>query len=310
MQATPGTRGSPRDRAERSRLRQSAAGPEHGLVLRLVTLSAGDPAVPRLDDPGVEVWRDVAGTVSAVSFPHGSSHCLYVPRIGTFTFASSSDQIQLVPVAGAHDGLIDDAFHRIALPIALQLHGPQVLHGSAVLTDNGVVALCGRASAGKSTMAFAMHQRGHVLWADDAVAFCVLGDRVEAKPLPFRMRLRPESANWFDAPELLKGSELQSPWLEAATAATLRAVILLDPCRDSDLPDGLNMDRLAPGDAFRKLLPHAYYVSLTDESLNRRLVTSYLELADRLPVFSLRYDPQLELVDRMCDVVERHVSAA
>lgn len=257
------------------------------------------------------MWRDADGTISAVCYPCGPDRRLHVPRIGTFTLSTSSDLVRLVPLAGVSSALIDDAFHRIAVPMAVQVHGLQVLHGSAIAVDGGVVALCGRSGGGKSTTAYAMHRRGWDLWADDAVAFRVDGDRAEAHPLPFRMRLRPESAAWFAAPEQTKGSELGSPWLGDAEAARLRAVVLLAPTTEqSDPSEAAAMARLAPADAFRELLPHAYYVSLTDESVNRRLLTAYLDLAERLPVFSLRYVPRLEQVDAMCGLIERHVTSA
>ena len=55
------------------------------------------------------------------------------------------------------------------------------------------------------------------------------------------------------------------------------------------------------------MLPHAYYVVLDDEAANRRLVSAYLELADRLPVFAVRYHPDLESVDRIAAAIEKEV---
>jgi hypothetical protein len=278
------------------------------VTLDLVTMPVADLPVPSLDDPDVEVWRDVDGVVCAVGYRRGSGYGLQVPNVGTFFFRSASNAIMLVPNASAADELIQDAFHRIAVPLALQLRGPQVLHASAVVAGGGVVAVCGRSGAGKSTLGYCLSRRGNPLWGDDAVAFETHDDCVEVHPLPFRMRLRPQSAQWFDALDQQKGSELSSPWLGGSSPKPFRALVVLE--RDeSSTGDDVQLVRLGRADAFSAVLPHAYYVALSDENLNRRLLSAYLELADLVPVFALRYTPRLGLVERMAELVEREVAA-
>jgi hypothetical protein len=276
--------------------------------VNLIRTPLAECPVPSLDAPGVEVWRDANGAVAAVGYRRGPHHALHVPGVGTFFFQAASDAVMLVAESSASETLIDDAFHRIALPLALQLRGPQVLHASAVLIEDSVVALCGRAGDGKSTLAYALSRRGHTLWGDDAVAFEVCADRIDVRPLPFRMRLRPASAEWFDAPGLQKGAELSSTWRSGPAARPFRAVIVLERGDDTD-GDDVDAVRLEPADALHALLPHAYYVALDDGDLNRRLVSTYLGLADVLPVISLRYTPRLALVERMAELVERTVAA-
>jgi hypothetical protein len=50
-------------------------------------------------------------------------------------------------------------------------------------------------------------------------------------------------------------------------------------------------------------------VVLDDEAANRRLVSAYLDLADRLPVFAVRYHPDLEAIDRIAAAIEKEVMA-
>jgi len=66
--------------------------------------------------------------------------------------------------------------------------------------------------------------------------------------------------------------------------------------------------RLAPADAFAAVLPHAYYLALDDEQLNQRLLSSYLVLAEQLPVFVLRYAPRLTLVEDIASLIEEAVA--
>lgn len=264
--------------------------------------------MPVLDAPGAEVWRDVDGTVCAVGYRRGEDHCLHVPNVGTFLFGHSSDEIRLVPDASAGDELIQDAFHRVALPLALPLWGQQVLHASAVLIGDGVVALCGQSGAGKSTLAYALSRRGHQLWGDDAVAFDVNNGLLSVRPLPFRVRLRPASAAWFDDPARLKGSDLSLPWQRGSSTGAFSALFIMQRAKAGS-GDELQIRRLAPADAFTAVLPHAYYLMLNDEDLNRRLVFAYFALADLLPVFALRYVPGLGLLDHMAERIEREVAA-
>lgn len=55
--------------------------------------------------------------------------------------------IRLVPDTSTGEERIQHALHRIALPLTLQLRGLQVLHASAVLIGDGVVALYGQSGA-------------------------------------------------------------------------------------------------------------------------------------------------------------------
>lgn len=263
---------------------------------------------PDLQAAGVEVWRDVDGTVAAFGYRDAATHCLRVPHVGTFMFVGVSEEIRLAREPSASDELVQDAFHRIAMPLALQLHAVQVLHASAVVLGGGVVALCGRSGAGKSTLAYGLSRRGLALWGDDAVAFEPSQSGLQVSPLPFRMRLRPASAQWFDDLEHQKGSELSSPWHTGSATLPFRALLVLERVAEVAADDRVEIVRLAPVDAFAAVLPHAYYLALDDEQLNQRLLSTYLVLADQLPVFTLRYTPRLTLVEEIAEMVEATVA--
>ncbi len=253
------------------------------------------------------MWRDADGRLSATAWAVPGGRVLVVPNVGRFTFVRGSDDVRLDPEPGVADDVVDDAFHRIALPLGLQFHGRQVLHASAVTVAGGVVALCGASGAGKSTLAFALSRRGHPLCADDAVAFDPATCPVMVACMPFRMRLRPASADWFDAPEFLKGLERGSDWQEGARAP-FRAAFVLEQEPDPDGPD-VCVRRIPAVDAFGLLLPHAYYAGLDDPGANRLLVSGYFDLVERVPVFSLRYRPALEILHDVTTAVETTVAS-
>ncbi|HUR73959.1 MAG TPA: hypothetical protein VMZ00_06765 [Sporichthya sp.] len=265
---------------------------------------AATPHVPDVDAPGVQVFRDVDGKVAALAYRAGDDHCLHVPKIGTFTLAANAEDISVTPLESVAPELVEDTFHRAAVPFALQLAGRDALHASAVVID-GVVALCGRSGSGKSTLAYALNRRGYPQWSDDVVAFEHRGAGVECRSLPFRVRLRPASAEWFDDPAYLKGSALSAPW-RGGSEGTLpfRALFVLEPSDASSGYEGdetVTIDRLAPADAFTAVLPHAYFLTLDDGAMKRALLDRYLELAERVPVFTLRYTQNLPLIDRIAE---------
>lgn len=78
-------------------------------------------------------------------------------------------------------------------PMGALLHqrGVLPLHASAVVTERGAIAFCGRSGHGKSTLAGLFHRRGHPILADDiaAVTFDHAGRPEVAPGYPqFKMR--------------------------------------------------------------------------------------------------------------------------
>jgi len=73
--------------------------------------------------------------------------------------------------------------------LLLHQQGALALHGSAIETPRGVVAFVGASGNGKSTLAMALHDRGHRLVADDICAV-VLDDNRRPVAMPSYPRLK------------------------------------------------------------------------------------------------------------------------
>jgi hypothetical protein len=268
--------------------------------MRLITVANTVATCPPVEDSAVEIWRDSDGSVSAVSFVDAGRRCLHVEKVGTFWLDAGGGEVHATLVEPVRSELALDAFHRMVVPMALHVCGQEVLHASAVLGTEGVVAFCGPSGAGKSTLAYGLAQRGHTLWADDAVAI-EPSEPPRALPVRFRARLRPGSADWFGDGASLKDVGLFAPWTEPSSQEPLAAVVTLER------GEKIGLERLAPADAFPALLPHAYYFMLDDSELRERLLARYLELAARVPVLRLRFPTTLEHLDGVIGVVERAV---
>jgi hypothetical protein len=227
---------------------------------------------------------------------------LYLPRIGWYRF---SDQwVDAFPDQDAPADAIQEAFIRVALPMALQASGCEVLHASAVSEPRGVHLFCGASRAGKSTIAFALSRRGFEVWADDAVAFTAADGRAVAIPLPFAVRLRSEVANFFGVStrrERRPGAKSETLSDQASRRRDIASVSLLERGHE------VAMQRLSPGNALPAVLYHSFYFSLEDPNVRRRMSTQFLELVAAVPVFRISLPVGLAGMNDVLDDVEARV---
>jgi hypothetical protein len=270
------------------------------LRLRVAHESAAAPVVPAPDEPGVEIWRHVDGTVIAFggSREREREHWMRLLNVGLFVFGEEADVVTVFPEADTSRELVEDGFRRAVLPMALQVLGRDVLHASAVLGRCGVIAFCAVSETGKSTVAYALGRRGYRLWADDALAFRLDEGAVTAVPLAFSLRLRRATSEFY-------GVDGEAGVVEPAAAERLTAVCVLE--RSAAAGDGSPVERLRSADAFSAVLPHAYCFSLADDARKARMTSSYLELVDRVPVFRVRVRSGLEHLQPLLDRIEEAV---
>jgi hypothetical protein len=261
------------------------------LHLELVRAGAKAPARPSADLAS-NTWLDADGTPAAFGGSDDVSRWLELPGVGSFRFGDGT-QVTAFPQNGVTDETLEDAFRRIVLPLALQVHGEEVLHASAVVGPAGVVALCAVSGTGKTTVAYALSLRGHALWADDAVALRLHGTDVLARPLPFTLRLKGQSSQFF-------GGDIGDA-VHERDAGRLGAIVVLERSPRS------SVERLGSAAAFPLVLEHAYCFDLDDEKRKRAMMASYLELVGRVPVFRARMETGLDLLASLLDLLERDV---
>ena len=252
------------------------------------------PPLPDPSDPHATVWRDQAGTVCAWGQTVNGEHWIHVPAVAAFVFFPDRPTVSAVAAEAADRDLLEDAFRRTVLPLALQAQGRQVLHASAAEIDGRVAAFCALSGTGKSTVAGALSRRGHALWADDAVCFEIAGRTVVARGLPFALRLRPESA------QLLGGDGADRS--EAAPPdKPLAAVFVLER---APAGTGVQVIPLPQAEAFRAAMTHGYCFTLADADHRRAMIGDYFDLVERVPVHRLRFEPGLGQLDEMLDAIE------
>jgi hypothetical protein len=235
---------------------------------------------------------------------------MHFPGLATFRFDGTVGEITAIAASSARADLIEDAYRRTVLPLALQASGLEVLHASAVLTPRGVVAFCAGSGTGKSTVACGLARRGYALWADDAVALEIAEEAVHAIPLPFRLRLRPASASFFGGPPTV-GVESGAEHEERPERAPVRLAALCSLRRAAPSGDGtlVTSRRLSPARALPALLADAQCFSLDDAVRKRRLVTQYLTVVARVAVVEITFQARLESLSSVLDAIESALAA-
>jgi hypothetical protein len=275
-------------------------------MLKLRIKEVGTAVPPPNQTPGrrVEIWRDNAGAIYAYGEILGDKCSMHVPGIASFHFTRNGDEVAAAITNGVGEELVQDAYRRRVLPMALQVRGREILHASAVSSPAGVMALCGASQVGKSTIAFGLSRRGYSLWGDDVLAFEISDGHATAFSLPFEIRLRPSAAEFFGreavAASAAAGTAEDLPGVETVPIASL---CVLSRADDSAGP--VIVRRLPFAEAFSTILGHACWFTIHDSEGKRRVIDHYLDLAARTPIFDVAFKPGFENLPAVLDAIEQ-----
>ena len=103
-------------------------------------------------------------------------------------------------------------------------------------------------------------------------------------PLPFRVRLMPESASLLMGREHTEKQAFGEFHAAAAAPSPLAAILLLERGRGD-----VEIERINPPTvAFPALLSHAYTFTVKGETRKRETIQNYLRVAARVPLFDVR----------------------
>ena len=250
-------------------------------------------------DSSAQIWHDYDGNICAYAYTTGPDHWLHFPKIATYRIDPSGDLILAYPEPSAAREKILDIFSRVVTPIAMHVHGTEVLHASAVRAPAGIAAFCAVSETGKSTTAFALSQRGYQHWADDAVPFEVQNGHVQALPFPFGVRLSRDAEEYLMRGPISSGSNSTD-----LMPGDLSLLFVLKRAKHSGGQD-VKVTRLSSARAFREVLLHAHFFNLKKNDLKHRMVSNYMRLTSLVPVFVVEFHPGLEKLPVLLDELER-----
>lgn len=254
------------------------------------------------------IWRDGQGLEYARASTSDGESWIAWRNLATFAFSDGSGDVRAWPEPGVPGDRVADVFERVVQPIVLQAMGSQALHASAIAGEGGVLAFCGVGHSGKSTIAYALGQRGYRQIADDALVLKVSPGRIAVRPLPFAPSLRPASRLHFDTQRSAVGNDHVHQPNPADDGLPLKAVFILR--QDARLSAPAGPDRLSPVQAFSALLTHAHCFDETSNAHTRRLAEDYLTVAGQIPVMTLTYPPHFAQIEWLLRLVERAAETA
>lgn len=235
-------------------------------------------------------------------------------EVGTF-LVSEGTTVRVFLRDGVDKGLVRLPLLGPVLGTVLHQRGHVVLHASAVAMDGGVVAFVGHKGYGKSTMAAALHARGHPLVTDDLLPVELReGERPRAWPGHGRLSLWPESAKAVGKdPSRLRSlhERVSKKELPAPNGIDRRAALPLKGIYVLGRGDRLACQVLSARAAFVEVLRHSYcprqLARFGAEALPS-LFQRYTRLVETVPVHRLDRPDDLNRLPDIVQVVERSLS--
>lgn len=233
------------------------------------------------------------------STTHRGRPCLVAPGLALYELFDEA--IKATPFQADVQHRVEDTYWRSVLPLFLQHRGAQALHASAVVGPTGVVAICGRAGAGKSTLAYGLSRRGHRVWGDDAVVVTAV-DPPQTVSLRGELKLLADVREHFD---LSAGGITFDT--EGGTEAPLSRIFMLRAgARDESVTPSIR--GLKAGEAFAALVENAYVYRYEDGK--RAMSEFFLALLKSVPVWEVVRPNEPDQFDQVVDLVEDLIAGA
>jgi hypothetical protein len=214
---------------------------------------------------------------------------LFWQDAGLFSIRDGSE-IVIDPLPDVEEKVLRLCILGPGLGVLLHQRGLLILHASAVDLHGTAITFLGDAGQGKSTMAAAMHAKGHRLLADDVTAITSDNGRPTVLPAFPQFKLWPESV------ELLGEDADLLPTLEPGREKRARRIvegfssIPLPLARVYVLSEGeeLEMQRLGPQEALVNLVAHSYAARLLRETGASTHFLQCSSLVNSVPIRLLR----------------------
>jgi hypothetical protein len=247
---------------------------------------------------------------------------LYLNSVGCFEIRGS--EIIYAPVPGVTAKTLGLFILGPALAMVLHRRGNLVLHASAVVLlkgvrERGAVAFLGHSRQGKSTMAAALHARGHQAVADDIVAvpgrflLPTVGksetDNLQISPGFPMLKLWPEALAYLGP-----GAESPSISLSGRGNSPRTARIVADRFSPEPIPlrrlylledsESLQCQPLPQKGALLEILRHSYWVAQLPPEQNATHFRQCAALVERIPVHRLERRRDLSRIADVAQLIE------
>ncbi len=243
-------------------------------------------------------WKDADRQVWLRLADRGEDYLLRFPDQGDFLISRDGSDIRCRPLPGTPESTIRHLFLDQVVPMVLSRQESLVLHASAVLAPQGVIAFVGKSGQGKSTLAACFGQSGFRLLSDDYLVLRKRADDWVAIPSYPGVRLWPESSDgiFSVAPESAEIAHYTDkrrvsdpalvPFAEGPSA--LRCLYFLND-EGETFPPGPAILPLRPREAFMKLVSCAFTLDVRDKACLEGQFEAIGQITRELPCFRLEY---------------------
>ena len=223
---------------------------------------------------------------------------LRFPERGDFLISRDGRDIRCRSLPSTPQSTIRHLFLDQIVPLILSRRESLVLHASAILTPQGVIAFVGKSGQGKSTLAACFGQSGFRLLSDDYLVLRKRADDWLAIPSYPGVRLWPETSDgiFSVAPQSTEIAHYTDkrrvsdpalvPFAEGASA--LRCLYFLNDESDAFLPEPAVFP-LRPREAFMKLVSCAFTLDVRDKVRLERQFVAIGQITTQLLCFRLEY---------------------
>ena len=262
-----------------------------------------------LAGPPVDIPPDSGGIV----WHKGDGTRFFWPTIGVFWVREGREII--VDIAPETDLLaVRVPLLGCVLGVLLHQRGLFTLHASAIVLGRLAVAFIGEKGAGKSTMAAALHTRGHSMLVDDVLALGCEGPApIYALPGFPQWKLWPASVQALGQqierlPLIHREIEKRAMPVEAGfqeTEIPLGSIVVLA------VGGSIALHRLTRREAFVQLLTHSYAARFIGESAAGSDHFQWCErVVDHVPVYRLERPRDLVQLSHVAQFIEKELSAS
>jgi hypothetical protein len=289
----------------------------YGLVLESAVPLGGLPAPEDGRDAHVEIRVGAVDEVDGapgdqgIQF-HGDARdsVLVWNGVGTARISRGAE-IVVDRVPGADDAAVQWLVVGPALGILLTQRGLTALHASAVALDGEAAAFLGGSGWGKSTIAAALHRRGHAVVADDVVAVALDADSATVLPAHPHLKLAEDTlARLGGRADGLARVYTGSPKrLFPLGTGFSQEPLPLGRAYVLDAGDDLRVRSVRPHEAVVELVRHSWAVGVLHATAPADYLGRCTRLASRIPVRRLERPLALSELDRVAELVERDAVA-
>lgn len=258
------------------------------------------------------VRRSLSGAAKGFHATIQETH-LFWREVGTF-LVRRGREIVVDPAPEVEERVLRLFILGPALAVLLHQRGRLVLHASAVAIDGEVIAFPGGPGWGKSTMAAALHARGHGVVADDVTAVQLDMDRPMLVPGFPQLKLWPEAAvsSLGDDlqtlprlhPELEKRARRVARSFPSASLPLRRIYVLAEG-------ESQRIEPLPAQEGLVELVRHSYVARLLQDAESAELSSHFFQcsrVVKTVPIRRLRRPKYLPALSDLARLVEEDLA--